>query len=268
MKPFTLEEYKKNSNQILVLEHYDPQTPEYWIVGEAEIVMGGQLAIKVPETGFDTKSHMMFGEHMDEVRDWDDNLVGFIRLAEPGEHIKISIAELSRMVANMQVGQTIDFDCDEDSDHWGVQKLRLFDGEVIAIGSYGGGITTMLDRQFYQGHDELLSFIKDSLSDHTPDFVYVEAPERCNQPHYNDGVTKCVAKLKGCINYNDADKILKEHGLSLAIYGNYESPVAYATYTLSGDKDEPRHITLYYEFKKVGHDSYVADKVINIEVKE
>lgn len=268
MKPFTLEEYKKNPNQILVLEHYDPQTPEYWIVGEAEVVMGGQLVIKVPETGFDTKSHMMFGENMDEVRDWDDNLVGFIRLAEPGEHIKISIAELSRMVANMQVGQTIDFDCDEESDSWGITKAHHLDADVFICGSYGGGEHCLLDTTIDGGSTGITDFLTDALRDHTTDSVYVEVPAHFYQPRHNESMTKCAAKLKGCTTYNDADKILKEHGFSLAIYGNYESPVAYATYTLTGDTDEHRHISLYYEFKKVGHDSYVADKVINIEVKE
>lgn len=203
-----------------------------------------------------------------EIRDDDGNMVGTLCFAEEKDNARVSIAELCKMIELLPIDGAIDFNCDEESDYWGIKKLSLFDGKVVTIGSYGGGMTSMLDRQFYQTEEELYNFIKESLDGHTSDYVYIEAPIYYNLPHYNEDMTKCVAKLKGCNNFKDADKILTEFGLTLSIYGNYESPVAYATYTLSGDKDEPRYITLFYEFKKVGHDSYVADKILNIEVKE
>lgn len=267
MRKFNIEELKKAPQRALLVQHYRPESPILWLVPKHGVIVDDRIVIRIPKTGYVTDDVVLV-DSGGEIRDCDGNMVGTLCFAESSDNVCVSIEELGKMVEQLPINGAIDFTCDEDSDHWGIQKLRLFDGEIIAIGSYGGGITTMLDRQFSSEPDELYSFIKDALQDHTPDCVYMKAPTHYNQPHYNEDMTKCVTTLKGCANFQAADKILKEHGLSLAIYGNYESPVAYATYTLTGDKDEPRHITLYYEFKKVGHDSYVADKVINIEVKE
>lgn len=267
MRKFNIEELKKTPQRALLIQHYQTETPILWLVPKPGVIVDDRVAIRMPETGYATDDVVLV-DACGEIRDNDGNMVGTLCFAESSDNVCVSIAELGKMAEQLPFNRTIDFTCDEDSDHWGIQKLRMFDGEVVVIGSYGGGMTTMLDRQFTKEPEELYAFIKDSLHDHAPDCVYMEAPSHYNLPHYNENMTKCVAKLKGCTNYKDADRILKEHGLSLSIYGHYESPVAYATYTLSGDKDEPRYITLYYEFKQVGHDSYVADKVINIEVKE
>lgn len=267
MKKFNIEELKKAPQRVLMIQHYQPETPILWLVPKPGVMVDDRVAIRMPETGYVTDDVILV-DACGEIRDCDGNMVGTLCFAESSDNARVSIEELGKMVEQLPIGGAIDFTCDEDSDHWGIQKLRLFDGEIIAIGSYGGGMTTMLDRQFSSEAEELYAFIKDSLHDHTPDCVYMKAPTHYNQPHYSENMTKCVAKLKGCTNYNDADRILKEHGLSLSIYGHYESPVAYATYALSMDKEEPRYITLYYEFKKVGHDSYAADKIIKIEIRE
>lgn len=267
MRKFNIEELKKAPQRALLIQHYQAETPIMWLVPKPGVIVDDRVAIRMPETGYVTDDVVLV-DSCGEIRDSDGNMVGTLCFAEGSDNVRVSIEELGKMVEQLPIGGTIDFTCDEDSDHWGIQKLRLFDGEVIAIGSYGGGITTMLDRQFTNEPEELYAFIKDSLHDHAPDCVYMKAPTHYHQPQDNEDMTKCVAKLKRCTNYKEAEKTLKEFGLSLAIYGHYESPVAYSTYTFPGNDDELRCITLYYEFQKVGHDSYEANRIINIKVTE
>lgn len=174
MKNFNLEEYIKNPNQILVLEHYK-EPFEYWPVKAATVVMGKRLAISTPETGYVTDEIEIADG--DVIRDEDHNLVGYIRVAEPGDVLLISINTLSQMVANMKVGDTIDFNCREDSDCWGIHKIHILGADVLVIGSYGGGSTCLHDLTIDCTQNDVHEFLTHTLDDKPSGDVYWEIPK-------------------------------------------------------------------------------------------
>lgn len=173
MKPFDLQEYIKNPNQILVLEHYkDPV--EYWRIKAATVVMDKKLAVRTPETGYCTDEIEVADG--DAIRDEDHNLVGYIRFAEPGDCLQISIDELSKMVAEMKVGDVIDFNCNEDGNCWGINKTHILGADVLVVGSYGGGSTHLHDLTIDGVQNDILEFLKGCLEDDADGFVYWEIP--------------------------------------------------------------------------------------------
>ena len=176
MKNYTLQEYKKNRNVRLVLQHYQQHDPEHWIVKKAEIVMDELLIFEVPETCYDTPEYLMFDSYMEEVRDFEENIVGILRIAEPGENIKISINELSRLIVDMQVGEVIYFSSTENSGSWGITKVKLIDGNCIIMDCREGGDR---DHKFYDlTHDidvtEIASFLEFALKSRATEFIYWE----------------------------------------------------------------------------------------------
>lgn len=89
--------------------------------------------------------------------------------------VSIGIEELAKLVHELPIGGKLNFHCDEDSNFWGVEKLMLFDGSVIACGSFGGGATSLLDIQIDNDELEVLSFLERSLLDDADKNVWIEA---------------------------------------------------------------------------------------------
>lgn len=176
MRNFTLEEYKKNRNVTLVLEHSHCPDMGHWIVRKAEVSLDELLVFQVPETGYDTPKYLMFDDSMEEVRDFDENIVGILRIADPGECITISLDELSNLIADMQVGETIDFSCFESSAKWGVTKVRLIDNCCIVIGCHGSGGHQFYDLTHESNATDIASFLKLALKDCASGFIFYEVP--------------------------------------------------------------------------------------------
>lgn len=70
--------------------------------------------------------------------------------------------------------------------------------------------------------------------------------------------------------YNDAENILRKHGLLLSEYGNVQynkQDHCYAEYNLTGERGQCPKIVLYYTFVKVPNkrDSWVAGDTYDIE---
>ena len=177
MRNFTLEEYKKNRNVTLVLEHSHCPDMGHWIVSKAEVVLNELLVFQVPETGYDTPKYFMFDDSMEEVRDFDENIVGILCIADPGERITISLDELSRLVADMRIGEIINFGCFESSIRWGVTKVRLIDSSCIVIGCHGSGNHQFYDLTHGSGTTDIASFLSLNLKDHTTGFIFYEIPK-------------------------------------------------------------------------------------------
>lgn len=173
MKEFDIKEFQQNPNLTLVLQHYK-EPFEYWLVKDSLVVMDKELAIRVPDTGYNT-SDVVLADGSD-IRDMDNNLVGTLKLAEPGEFLQMSIDTLAQLVIAMNFGDSHYFSCDDDSDHWGVTKLRLFDGNCIIVGCCGGGDTQLYDLDHGGNIHEITDFLKRALEDHTTDFIYWEVP--------------------------------------------------------------------------------------------
>lgn len=171
MKQFNLEDYKKNPDQILVLEHYkDPA--ECWIIRDAEIAKNKRLAVRVPDTGYQTEEVVIADG--DAICDKDGNMVGYLKIAESGERIKIPISELVTILELLNIGQSVDFSCEEGEDFWGVRKVQGFDCDTILIGSWGGGETVAIDLVHKYTPEYLEESVKQALRDHTDDFIYWE----------------------------------------------------------------------------------------------
>lgn len=173
MKPFKLEDYIKDPNQILVLEHYK-EPIEYWLIKAATVVMGRKLAISTPETGYSTDEIEIADG--DAIRDEDRNLVGYIKVAEPGDLIPVSIEELSKMVTEMKAGDTINFNREEDSDCWGITKTHLLGADVLVIGSYGGGSTCLHDLTIDRTQNDIIEFLTHTLDDKETGIIFWEVP--------------------------------------------------------------------------------------------
>lgn len=177
MRNFTLQEYKKNRNVTLVLEHSHCPDMGHWIVRKAEVALNELLVFQVPETGYDTPRYLMFDDSMEEVRDFDENIVGILRIADPGERIAISLDELSRLVFDMRIGEIIDFGCFESSIRWGVTKVRLIDNCYIVIGCHGSGNHQFYDLTHESNTTDITSFLKLALKDYASGIIFYEVPE-------------------------------------------------------------------------------------------
>lgn len=177
MRNFTLQEYKKTRNVTLVLEHSHCPDMRHWIVRKAEVALNELLVFQVPETGYDTPRYLMFDDSMEEVRDFDENIVGILRIADPGERIAISLDELSRLVFDMRIGEIIDFGCFESSIRWGVTKVRLIDNCYIVIGCHGSGNHQFYDLTHESNTTDITSFLKLALKDYASGIIFYEVPE-------------------------------------------------------------------------------------------
>lgn len=177
MRNFTLQEYKKNRNVTLVLEYSHCPDMGHWIVRKAEVALNELLVFQVPETGYDTPRYLMFDDSMEEVRDFDENIVGILRIADPGERIAISLDELSRLVFDMRIGEIIDFGCFESSIRWGVTKVRLIDNCYIVIGCHGSGNHQFYDLTHESNTTDITSFLKLALKDYASGIIFYEVPE-------------------------------------------------------------------------------------------
>ncbi|WP_373168157.1 hypothetical protein [Bacteroides cellulosilyticus] len=145
----------------------------HWIVRKAEVVLNELLVFQVPETGYDTPKYLMFDDSIEEVRDFDENIVGILRIADPGERITISLDELSRLVADMRIGEIINFGCSESSSTWGVS----IDSSCIVIGCHGSGNHQFYDLTHGSGTTDIASFLSLNLKDHTTGFIFYEIPK-------------------------------------------------------------------------------------------
>lgn len=174
MIQFNLEAYKANPNQRIILQHYkeDYGERESWLVEEAVIVMDAKLAIRMPDTGYDTDGVVV--PDGNDVRDRDDNLIGTLWLAEKGNNIKVDVEKLAKIAHKLPVGGVLMFSCDEDGDFWGIEKIMLFDGPVLVCGSYGGGLTSLLDIQVDDVEYEVLEFLKHALLDRADGHLWLE----------------------------------------------------------------------------------------------
>ena len=73
----------------------------------------------------------------------------------------------------MKIGDSIAFDCNEDSNGWCAKKMQIFDGSVILIGYCGGGSTSCLDIELDNNEEGVINFIKTALENDTTDLVYI-----------------------------------------------------------------------------------------------
>lgn len=86
-----------------------------------------------------------------------------------------------------------------------------------------------------------------------------------------DPLSRAYRRVRGCTDYGRAVAVIRKSGLILSGYGDYEktkdksSAMGYAYYTVDGARENPCGITLVYTFRQIGHDSYVADKIVSIE---
>lgn len=85
-----------------------------------------------------------------------------------------SLKELAVMAYNLPVNNEIGFSCDEDANFWAIRKINIFDGNILLVGSFGGGLTCSLDLQIDGGSDEIETFLTNVLQDHAANEVYVE----------------------------------------------------------------------------------------------
>ncbi|MFR9545936.1 MAG: hypothetical protein SNJ29_10210 [Rikenellaceae bacterium] len=85
-----------------------------------------------------------------------------------------SLKELAVMAYNLPVNSDIEFSCEEDSNFWAIRKINIFDGEVLLIGSLGGGLTCSLDMQVDGGSEEVEDFFANVLQDYAVNVVYVD----------------------------------------------------------------------------------------------
>lgn len=158
MKPFDLQEYIKNPNQILVLEHYkDPI--KYWRIKSATVVMDKKLAVSIPETGYCTDEIEVADG--DVIRDKDHNLVGYIRVAEPGdmlpiyfmleankEHLHRKIENLFEAYTNKHNDKPLFVSC----------CIRFLDNSIL------GDVTIKLSTEL-DNKDDLVFYYCNSLTD-------------------------------------------------------------------------------------------------------
>ncbi len=85
-----------------------------------------------------------------------------------------SLKELAVMANNLAVNGEINFSCEKDSNSWAIRKINIFDGEILLIGSLGGGLTCSLDMQVDGGSEEVEEFFANVLQDHVINVVYVD----------------------------------------------------------------------------------------------
>jgi hypothetical protein len=78
MEKFSIEKFKKHPEWKLILRHYREDQPEVWPIEETPVLVGNNLIIKVPETGYYTKPYAVINNEDCEVRDEDENLVGAV----------------------------------------------------------------------------------------------------------------------------------------------------------------------------------------------
>ncbi len=76
MRKFNIDEYKSTPQIQLILQHYNLED-EIWPIAEAYLTQDSRLLIRVPETGYSVPEVQIADG--DEIRDRDQNLVGYIR---------------------------------------------------------------------------------------------------------------------------------------------------------------------------------------------
>ena len=118
-----------------------------------------------------------------------------------------SLQELAVMANNLSVNGEINFSCDEDSNFWALRKINIFDGDILLVGSYGGGLTSSLDLQIDGDEHEIHSFLKRVLEDHAADEVFVEVSK--NSYTYWDRLSDLNKEIK-----EEIIKTIKAHNLT------------------------------------------------------
>lgn len=51
MKKFNIEELMKSPQRVLLIEHYQQETPILWLVPKPAVIVDNRVAIRMPETG-------------------------------------------------------------------------------------------------------------------------------------------------------------------------------------------------------------------------
>ncbi|MFR9546007.1 MAG: hypothetical protein SNJ29_10575 [Rikenellaceae bacterium] len=90
------------------------------------------------------------------------------------ETFTATISELAQLAYHLPIGKEINFSCDRNEDFWAIKKLSIFDGPLLVIGSYGGGLTSAMDIQIDGEQEEIEHFFANVLDDHTIDEVFIE----------------------------------------------------------------------------------------------
>jgi len=147
MRKFNLQQYRQNPTIPLVLEHYQ-LNGEIWPIEEAQIVFNSKLAIKVPTTGYSTSDIQLVED--DQIRDIDNNLVGYIRFAQDEEHLQ----SLAVRAYNMEPDEEIHFKTHPDSDLWAITRIKKYECETLYLCYYGGGNMTIYDCYYSENTPE------------------------------------------------------------------------------------------------------------------
>jgi hypothetical protein len=170
MNKFDINEYKENPNRKLILRHYREDQPETWPIEEAEIAMGDQLIIRVPNTGYSTEEYVLV-DNSGEVRDKNRNLVGTVEFASE----KMTLADFTDKLFKMPLNQTFDFNCDEDNGcEFGTAKIRMFDSILIIIAAYGGSNSHLIDITGETDTNWLDENLNKILEDYFTDYIYID----------------------------------------------------------------------------------------------
>jgi hypothetical protein len=129
MKAFSIKEFKKHPERKLVLRHYRKDHPEVWAIEEAQAVIGNQLLVKVPQTGYTTANYVLADTDY-EIRDTDGNLIGTIEFATE----QLTVEEFAQRLHILSVGEIIHFSCGDETDcRFVAVKLKSFNTKLILI---------------------------------------------------------------------------------------------------------------------------------------